>query len=121
MTPFLGYLLGIRRFICSLIVIAILLLFAYWALCYRAADLVQLPIQRQAIVVGVVTEVFVSDEGDKNTVYKLSDLTGTVFVITDDSPPSSNSIAVVWGHKAATPNGRAILLEAGRAGASWVE
>lgn len=103
-----------RGFVGSLIVLAILLVLAYFAFCTQAGTLSAVQSGRDVVMAGQVIECF-GDVGE-DCVYVLEDPSGSVYVMSDMGTPAEGAFVVVWGTTQETDEGRRTLIEQKRAG-----
>jgi len=105
-----------RRRLLSLPLLLVVLVLSYVFLCDRAEQLGSLSSGKKVTLVGFVTDVFPSSGQSRNTVYKLRDLTGEAYLVSQKNPPREGTVLIVWGVKGETDTGRAILIEKNRVG-----
>ena len=106
----------------SLVVLAVTLVVlgvgSYLALCDRICDLPTMTDGRGAVLVGVAERVQTVAAGDR-AIYRLTDTTGDVYVLSTDGSPNEGAVVIVWGKRAETDVGRAIVREVGRFSPPW--
>jgi len=106
----------VRRRLLRLPLFFVLFVLSYVFLCDRAENLDSLQCGKTVVLVGFVEEVFPSTGQDRNIVYKLQDLTGEAYLLSQKNPPREGTVLIVWGTKGETEAGRPILLEKNRVG-----
>jgi len=106
----------VRHRLLRLPVYFVLLVLSYVFLCDRIENLDSLERGKTVVLAGFVEEVFRSPGQEHNIIYKLRDITGETYLLTQKTPPREGTVLIVWGTKAETEAGRPILLEKNRVG-----
>ena len=99
----------VKGLVTVLVVDAVLLSIIYWALANRVKDLPVFRDQQAVKIVGRVTSV--QEDFDNNAVYEVQDVTGTVFVVSNNSGPVPKDVLIVFGKKSTTDADRVVVLE----------
>lgn len=105
-----------RRFLSLPLFFILFVLIPYVFFCDRAEDLDSLPSGETVILAGFVEEVFSFSQQDQSTVYKLQDLSGEAYLVSQKDPPREGTVLVVWATKSETDAGRSVLIEKNRVG-----
>jgi len=109
-------LMSIRRLITFALVLAVLLLLAYWAFCDRVCTLTEVPTGDKAVLVGIVEDVCVVEGEGMTAAFRLADPTGKVFIISHSGAPREGCLVIVWGTRTQTDEGRTVVMETRRLG-----
>lgn len=112
----INLLMPIRKLIVSALVLAVLLVLAYWAFCDRVCTLAEVPMDDKAVLVGIVEDVCVVEGEGATAAFRLVDPTGKVFVVSHRGPPREGCLVIVWGTRQQTDEGRTIVIETRRLG-----
>ena len=109
-------LLWLRKYVASVLVLAVLVLASYLVFCDRVGRLASLDGDANVVLVGRVEEVIVPAESDAAVAYRLADPTGQVFVVTEGGPPQRGALVIVFGRKGEIGDRRLIVIERRRVG-----